>query len=127
MSSFTHSIAMSVPFARSVAIAALMGATMLASPPTAARAETAPDAVIQLVQADTSRSRAAAGATEAKGETVEQRITKLQRALKITSDQEPKWNAVAQAMLDCIVRDALRRDARCPEEARRRRVQDFRT
>ena len=66
MSSFTHSIAMSGPFARSVAIAALMGSTMLASPPTAARAETAPDAVIQLVQADT--SRAAAGATEAKGE-----------------------------------------------------------
>jgi hypothetical protein len=38
MSSFTHSIA--VPFARSIAIAALMGSTMLASPPTAARAET---------------------------------------------------------------------------------------
>ena len=31
-------------------------------------------------------------------ETVEQRIRTLQRALKITSDQEPKWNAVAQAM-----------------------------
>jgi hypothetical protein len=63
---------MSVPFAGSVAIAALMGSTMLASPPTAACAETAPDGVIQLVQADT--SRAAAGATEAKGETVEQRM-----------------------------------------------------
>jgi hypothetical protein len=98
MSSSTHSIAMSVPFARSLAIAALMGATMLASPPTSARAETAPDAVIQLVQADTSQSRAAAGATEAKGETVEQRIRTLQRALRITSDQESKWNAVAQAM-----------------------------
>jgi hypothetical protein len=94
MSSFTNSIAMSGPFARSVAIAALMGSTMLASPPTEARA--APDAVIQLVQADT--SRAAARATEAKGETVEQRIRTLQRALRITSDQEPKWNAVAQAM-----------------------------
>ncbi len=33
MSSFTHSIAMSVPFARSVAIAALMGSTMLAIRP----------------------------------------------------------------------------------------------
>lgn len=96
MSSFARSIAVSVPFARSVAIAVLMGSTMLASPPTAARAETASDAVIQLVQADT--SRAAAGATEAKGETVEQRIRTLQRALKITPDQEPKWNAVAQAM-----------------------------
>jgi protein CpxP len=98
MSSFTHSIAMSVPLARSLAIAALMGATMLVSPPTAARAEVAPDAVIRLAQADNSQSRAAAGATEAKGETVEQRIRNLQRALRITSDQEPKWNAVAQAM-----------------------------
>lgn len=96
MSSFTHSIAMSGPFARWVTIAALMVSTMLASPPTAARAETARDAAIRSVQADT--SRAAAGATEAKGETVEQRITTLQRALKITSDQKPKWNAVAQAM-----------------------------
>lgn len=75
MSSFTYSIAMSVPFARWVTIAALVGSTMLASPPTAARAETARDAAIQLVQADT--SRAAAGATEAKGETVEQRIRTL--------------------------------------------------
>ncbi len=72
MSSFTHSISMFVPFPRSVAIAAVMGFAMLGSPPTAARAETVRDAVIQLVQADT--SQAAAGATEAKGETVEQRI-----------------------------------------------------
>jgi glutamine synthetase adenylyltransferase len=84
--------------ARAIAFAALLGATMLTIPPTAARAETAPDSVIQLVQADTSRSRAARGATEAKGETVEQRITNLHSALKITSDQQPKWNAVAQAM-----------------------------
>ena len=84
--------------ARSVAIAAFMGATMLASPPTPARAENANAVVIQFAQADTSKNRAAAGATEAKGETVEQRITNLHRALKITSDQEPKWNAVAQAM-----------------------------
>ena len=103
MPSVTHSIAMFEPFARSVAISALMGATMFASPPSAARAETAPDAAIQLVQADTSQSRAAAGATEAKGETVEQRIRNLQRALKITSDQEPKWNAVAQAMRENAV------------------------
>ena len=96
MSSFTHSISTFAPFPRSFAIAAVMGFAMLGSPPTAARAETVRDAVIQLVQADT--SQAAAGATEAKGETVEQRIRTLQRALKITSDQESKWNAVAQAM-----------------------------
>ncbi|MGZ9187527.1 MAG: Spy/CpxP family protein refolding chaperone [Candidatus Binatia bacterium] len=89
-------------YARSVAIATLTGATMLACPPTPARAETiaetAPDAVIQLAQAGTSRNRATRDATEAKGESVERRITNLRNALKITSDQEPKWNAVAQAM-----------------------------
>jgi hypothetical protein len=61
-----------------------------------------------LAQGDVSRSRAARGATEAKGETVEQRIANLRRALKITSDQEPKWNAVAQAMRDnAIATDKL--------------------
>jgi periplasmic protein CpxP/Spy len=89
-------------YARSVAVAALMGATMLASPPTPARAETAaataPDAVIQLAQAGTSRNRATRDATEAKGDTVERRIMNLHNALKITSDQEPKWTPVAQAM-----------------------------
>lgn len=108
MSPFTHSAAMSVPFVRLVAITALVGSTMLASASTTARAETNPDAAIQLVQADT--SRAAAGATEAKGETVEQRISTLQRALKITPDQEPKWDAVAQAMREnAINMDTLTR------------------
>ena len=98
MSSFTHPIALSAPFARSVAIAALMGATMLASPLTAARADTATNAAIQLAQAAAPQSPAGAGATETKGETVEQRITNLHAALKITPDQEAKWNGVAQAM-----------------------------
>ena len=98
MSSFTHPTAMSAPFVRSVAIAALMGATMLTGALTAVRAETAADATIQLAQAGTPGSSAAKGATETKGETVEQRITNLHKALKITSDQEPKWAAVAQAM-----------------------------
>ncbi len=88
MSSFTHPIAMSAPFARSVAIAALMGATMLATPLSAARAE----------QAVAVQSQAAAGATQTKGETVEQRITNLHAALKITPEQGTQWNAVAQAM-----------------------------
>jgi hypothetical protein len=84
--------------ARSIAIAALVGATTLAVPPTAVRAEAAADAVTQLAQADTSRTRAARGATQGRGETVEQRIANLRRALRITANQEPKWNAVAQAM-----------------------------
>jgi protein CpxP len=95
MSSFTHPTTMSAPFARSVAIAALMGATMLASPLTA-RADTATNAAIQLAQA--AQSPAGKGATESKGETVEQRITNLHAALKITPAQEAQWNGVAQDM-----------------------------
>jgi periplasmic protein CpxP/Spy len=96
--SFTHPIATYAPFARSVAIAALMGATMLASPLTAARADSPTNAVIQLAQTAVQRNPAATGATEGKGETVEQRITTLHTALKITPAEEPLWNAVAEAM-----------------------------
>jgi len=94
MSSFTRSIALSMPLARSIAIAALMGSTMLATP-TAARADTA-SSPIQLAQA--AQSQAGKGATESKGETVEQRITNLHAALKITPAQEPQWNDVAKDM-----------------------------
>jgi hypothetical protein len=79
-----------------VAIAALMGATMLASPLTAARADSA-RTVTQLAQAATT-SPAAKGATQGQGETVEQRITNLHAALKITPDEEALWNGVAQSM-----------------------------
>jgi len=98
MSSFTHPIAMTAPLARSVAIAALISAAMLASPFTAARADTAANAAIQLAQAAAPQNPAAAGATETKGETVEQRIKDLHTALKITPDQDSKWNEVAQDM-----------------------------
>ena len=98
MSSFTHPIATTAPFARSVAIAALMGATMLASPLTAARADTATNAAIQMAQAVVPQTPAAEGAVQSKGETVEQRITNLHTALKITPDEDSKWNSVAQAM-----------------------------
>jgi periplasmic protein CpxP/Spy len=97
MPSFTHHIAVSAPFARSVAIAALMGATMLAGPLTAARADSA-NAPIQLAQAAAPQNRAATRATRTKGETVEQRIADLHTALRITPDQDSKWNDVAQAM-----------------------------
>jgi hypothetical protein len=80
---------------------------MLAGPLTSARADTIGNAAFQLAQASTPaspqaqaapQSQAGAGATTAKGETVEQRITSLHTALKITSDEDAKWNAVAQAM-----------------------------
>src|SRR5271155_614245 len=89
MSSFIQPIAASASKARSVAIAALLGATMLATPLAAVRAQQA---------AAAPQTQAATAATETKGETVEQRITSLHSALKITPDQDAKWNAVAQAM-----------------------------
>ena len=93
MSSYTGPIANS---ARSVVIAALLGATMLATPLTAARADTGIAGAIQLAQATPLKQVAAA--PETKGATVEQRITELRAALKITPEQDAKWNGVAQAM-----------------------------
>jgi protein CpxP len=98
MSFLIHSKAVSAPFARSVAIAALLGATMLTIPMTSARADTVTSAALQLAQAAAPQNPAAAGATQSKGETVEERITNLHAALKITPDEETKWNGVAQAM-----------------------------
>jgi protein CpxP len=47
---------------------------------------------------DSGKPPAAAAATSNKPETVEQRITALKAALKITPDQESKWDGVAKAM-----------------------------
>jgi len=81
---FANTIATPVPFVRSAAIAALLGATMLATPLTGAWAQSpAPKTV---------------AATETKGETVEQRITTLHASLNITPAEETQWNGVAQAM-----------------------------
>jgi len=117
MSSFIHPITLPAPFVRSVAIAALMGATMLASPLTAARAESATHAPIQLAQTAAPKDHPEGGPTgtyedaqggvkdqaametaETKAETVDQRITSLHSALQITPAEESKWNRVAQSM-----------------------------
>jgi protein CpxP len=97
MSSTAHQIIKFVPATRSFAIAALMGATILAGSLASARADTAGGAAFQLAQA-TPKTQAAADATATKGETVEQRITSLHAALKITPDEDAKWTAVAQSM-----------------------------
>ena len=78
------------PLARSIAIASLAGAALIAGSFGPAAAQTTPS----------NKPPAAAAATSSKPETVEQRITQLKTALKITPDQESKWNAVAQAMRD---------------------------
>jgi hypothetical protein len=92
MFSFTHRIAVSAPVARSIAVAALLGATFLTSPVIAAPNDNA-DAT-----APTSQQQPAVKAANARAETVEQRITSLHKALKITADEESKWGDVAQAM-----------------------------
>ena len=80
----------SLPFApivRSLAVASVLGTALLTASLGSASA-----------QGTTAMPPAAAAATSAKPETVEQRITTLKSALKITPDQESKWNGVATAM-----------------------------
>lgn len=98
MSSHTHKSDISSAVARTIAIAALMGATFLAGALTPARADPAPTPLLQLAQNAPAKTMAAAEATSDKGETVEQRITNLHAALKITPAEDAKWNSVAQAM-----------------------------
>jgi len=99
MSSFSRTFAISSPALRTVAIAALLGTTMLVSPQVGARAESATSLPIQLAQA-AQKSADAKAATETKTETVEARITKLHTDLKITADEQSKWDNVAQTMRD---------------------------
>jgi len=76
-----------LPLLRSVAIAALMSAPLVATPLIAAHAQT-------------SATPVATTPTGTKSEGVEQRITQMHAELKITPDQDSKWNSVAQAMRD---------------------------
>ena len=85
MSYPTHRSVIALSLTRSVALAALMSAPLIAAPCTT-------------VHAQTQTVPAAANPADTKGETVEQRIFTLHAALKITPDQESKWNGVAQAM-----------------------------
>ena len=78
------------PLARSFAIASLTGAALLAGSLGPVAAQTP----------DGKTPPAAAAATSNKPETVEQHITQLKTALKITPDQDAKWTAVAQSMRD---------------------------
>ena len=98
MPSIFRTLTTPMPFARSIAVAALMGATILAGPMSDARAGTVANAAMQLAQASAPQTQAGSGATETKGETVEQRITSLHASLKITPDEQTKWDSVAQAM-----------------------------
>ena len=107
MSSFSFPIARPVQVTRSIAVAALLGATMLAGPLTAARAAPPTTSPIQLAQAVVPASVAPAAVTPqtpttaaTKAESVEERITSLHTALSITPNEESDWNGVAKAMRD---------------------------
>jgi periplasmic protein CpxP/Spy len=88
----------SFPFARTIAIAALMGSTFLVSPLAPARADPAIAAPVQLAQTAPTKTPATVDTTSNKIETLEQRIANLHGSLKITPDEELKWSDVAQAM-----------------------------
>jgi protein CpxP len=127
MSAFYCRTAMPGPLTRTVAIAALMGATILAGPLNAARADTVGNAAIQLAQASPPQSEAAKGATETKVDTVEQRITTLHTALNITPDQDAKWNDVAQAMREnATAMDKLIADSKATPQQNMTAVEDLR-
>ena len=79
-------------FGRTIAAATVAGTLALGAGSAWAQTATAPS------KADSGKPPAAAAATSSKPETVEQRITALKTALKITPDQESKWEGVAKAM-----------------------------
>lgn len=72
---------------RSLVAGSLIGATLLTG-----------SLATVFAQTSTTKPPAAAAATSSKPETVDQRISTLKTALKITPDQETKWKAVADAM-----------------------------
>jgi hypothetical protein len=115
---------MSAPLKRTLAITALMGAAMLISPLTGARAESVANTPIQLAQAANSQSSEA----ERKAETVEERISSLHAKLMITPDEEANWTGVAQTMRDNAARMeklAAEKTAKDPENLTA--VEDLRT
>ena len=103
--------------ARTLAAAALMGGIALAGAfPAAAQSNST-----------TGKPPAAQAATSSKPETVEQRITSLKDALKITPDQESKWKGVATAMRDnAAAMDKLVQEKK-PKMATMTAVEDLKT
>ncbi len=121
MSASTSSFAVPAQFGRAIALAALLGGTMLALPhaafaqtatpstttPSATSPSTstpsgsgpaAPQAASPGSSSSASQTPAPASRAEAKAETVEQRIETLHTQLQITPQEEPKWKAVAETM-----------------------------
>jgi protein CpxP len=102
---------------RTLAAAALVGGIALAGAlPAAAQ-----------TNSTTGKPPAAQDATSSKPETVEQRITSLKAALKVTPDQESKWKDVATAMRDnATAMDKLVQEKK-PKMATMTAVEDLKT
>ena len=81
-----------ISLARSVAFGALLSAPLMAAPLAHAQTTTP--------TRPAATAPGAAAPTSTRGENVETRIQQLHSELKITPDEESKWNAVAQAMRD---------------------------
>jgi protein CpxP len=108
------------PLLRTLAVTSLVGTAMLT-------ASIGPAAAQTQAQTPTAKAPAAAAATSARPETVEQRITTLKTALKITPDQEGKWDGVAKAMRDnATAMDKLVQDKR-GKMAKMNAVDDLKT
>jgi protein CpxP len=102
---------------RTLAAAALVGGIALAGAlPASAQSNST-----------TGKPPAAQAATSSKSETVDQRITSLKAALKITPDQESKWKDVATAMRDnATAMDKLVQEKK-PKMATMTAVEDLKT
>lgn len=80
---------------RSIAMSALLGATVMAGPLSAMAADSTPPAVTQTAPA--------AAAQHALRETIEQRIASLHDSLGITAGEEADWNGVTKVMRENAV------------------------
>lgn len=104
---------------RSLAVTTAVGAALaLVALPVSAQTQ-APDSM--------KKPPAAAAATSSKPETVDQRISTLKGALKITPEQEPKWHKVADVMHDNASKmDKLIQEKRA-KQAKLNAVDDLKT
>lgn len=83
------------PTLRSLAVAALLGASFLAGPSLRAHAD---DTGAAPMKSSPMNQHASAKSMESPGESIDQRISSLHAALKITPDEESSWSNVATAM-----------------------------
>jgi hypothetical protein len=116
-------------FSRTIAISALMGATMLATPLIAMAADSttpaSPPAQATMPQSQTPTPTPTPQATR---ETVEQRIATLHASLQITPAEETKWNGVAKAMRgNAATMDKLVADKSTKSQADMTAVEDLLT